>query len=133
MTNDLGTILVVDDEPDVRTMFTQLLKDAGYKTLEAANGKEAVDMAEQKRPDLILMDLMMPVMSGVEATKMIRKMNGLGKIPIIAITAYELWQLVLPEEEIQLWQAVLKKPVPIEKLLECVERFLESHPNRKDR
>src|SRR5262249_31336925 len=84
----------------------------------------AVDMVEKQGPDLIVMDLMMPVMSGVEATKRIRQLDGCSKIPIIAVTAYDLWQLVLPEEETKLWQAVLKKPVGVDKLRKTVSELL---------
>jgi CheY-like chemotaxis protein len=121
-----ATILVVDDEPDVRAMFAQLLKQSGYVILEASDGKSAVDLVQKVEPDLILMDLMMPVMSGVEATKRIRQMDGCANIPIIAVTAYDLWQLVLPEEETKLWQAVLKKPVRVEKLRKMVIDLLDS-------
>src|SRR2546425_5390700 len=102
MTNEMHTILVAEDEPDVRAMFTFLLRQSGYHTLEAADGKAAVDIAQRERPDLIIMDLMMPVMSGVEATKQIRQIAGFGEVPIIAVTAYDLRQLVLPEEETRL-------------------------------
>src|SRR5437660_7432876 len=122
--NDSLRILVVDDEPDVRIMFSHLLKQSGYETVEAADGKAAIDAARREDPDLILMDLMMPVMSGVEATKQIRKMEGFSEIPIIAVTAYDLWQLVLPEEETLLWQAVLKKPVQVDRLRQSVKNIL---------
>jgi two-component system, response regulator, stage 0 sporulation protein F len=131
MSNKSATILVVDDENDVRAMFMHLLKQSGYQTLEATDGKAAVDLVKKQEPDLIVMDLMMPVMSGVEATKRIRQLEGCSKIPIIAVTAYDLWQLVLPEEETRLWQAVLKKPVAVDKFRKTVSELLGTRPVTK--
>jgi len=131
MSNKSTTILIVDDENDVRAMFVHLLKQSGYQILEATDGKAAVEMVKKQEPDLIVMDLMMPVMSGVEATKRIRQLEGCAQIPIIAVTAYDLWQLVLPEEETKLWQAVIKKPVGVDKLRKTVSELLSAHPAAK--
>ncbi len=82
------TVLVVEDYVDIRTMMKFLLQRFGYDVIEAADGQEAVDRAKQNNPDLILMDLSLPGMDGLTATQMIRKVEGFGKIPIIAVTAY---------------------------------------------
>jgi CheY-like chemotaxis protein len=117
------TILVVDDEADLRHMLTHWLKQSGFLVTTAENGKEAVESVEKGMPDLILMDLMMPIMNGIEATKQIRLLAG-GDLPIIAITAYDLRRLVLPEEELKMWQAVLKKPIPIDMLRKVIGDLL---------
>lgn len=120
-----ATILIVDDEADLRAMLTHLLKQAGYFTMTAENGRQAVEMVELATPDLIVMDLMMPIMNGIEATKQIRQLAG-EQLPIIAVTAYELRRLVLPEEELRMWQAVLKKPIPIDILRQVVADLLDN-------
>lgn len=82
------TILIVEDYADIRAMMKFLVQRFGYEVLEAADGQEAVDSAKQYHPDLILMDLSLPNMDGLTATQTIRKFDGYGKVPIIAVTAY---------------------------------------------
>ncbi len=81
-------VLIVEDYADTRTMMKFLLQRFGYDVIEAADGQEAVDRVKENQPDLILMDLSLPVMDGLTATQIIRKVDGYGKIPIIAVTAY---------------------------------------------
>ncbi len=82
------TVLVVEDYADTRTMMKFLLQSFGFVVIEAADGQEAVEKAQSNTPDLILMDLSLPVMDGLTATQTIRKCSGFGKVPIIAVTAY---------------------------------------------
>jgi CheY-like chemotaxis protein len=82
------TVLIVEDYADTRLMMKYLLQRFGYEVIEASDGQEAVDKVKQRPPDLILMDISMPVMDGLTATQIIRKFDGLGKVPIIAVTAY---------------------------------------------
>ena len=81
-------VLIVEDYADTRTMMKYLLQHFGYEVVEAADGQEAVDRAKADEPDLILMDISMPVMDGLTATQIIRQFDGFAKIPIIAVTAY---------------------------------------------
>ena len=81
-------VLIVEDYADTRTMMRYLLQHFGYEVVEASDGQEAVDKAKQNEPDLILMDISMPVMDGLTATQIIRKFDGFAKTPIIAVTAY---------------------------------------------
>lgn len=81
-------VLIVEDYADTRTMMKFLLQRFGYDVVEAADGQEAVERVKQNQLDLILMDLSLPVMDGLTATQIIRKVDGYGKIPIIAVTAY---------------------------------------------
>jgi Response regulator containing CheY-like receiver, AAA-type ATPase, and DNA-binding domains len=82
------TVLIVEDYADTRSMMKFLLQSFGFEVFEAADGLEAVMQARRNLPDLILMDLSLPNMDGLQATQEIRKINGFGKTPIIAVTAY---------------------------------------------
>jgi CheY-like chemotaxis protein len=83
------TVLVVEDFADNRFMMRRLLEMSGYHVLEAVDGKEAVDIAESSRPDLILMDLSLPRLDGLDATRRIRELDGLSRIPIVAVSAHD--------------------------------------------
>ncbi|MBE9514700.1 MAG: response regulator [Chloroflexi bacterium] len=79
-------ILIADDEPNIRAVVARML-DKDYIVLEAANGKEAVDIAGRERPDIILMDLMMPEMDGYTACSLIKADQATKMIPVIILTA----------------------------------------------
>ncbi|MDP3241247.1 MAG: response regulator [Reyranella sp.] len=83
-------ILVVEDTEDNRQILRDLLGMAGYEVVEANNGAQGVAMAAEHRPDLILMDIQMPVMDGYEATRRIKADPALVSIPVIAVTSYAL-------------------------------------------
>jgi len=86
--NAHSTILVVDDYSDNRTLLSAWLRAKGYKVLEAADGREGVLQANRSNPDLILMDLAMPELDGIEATRQIRQRRRHSHTPIFAISAY---------------------------------------------
>jgi two-component system cell cycle response regulator DivK len=83
-------ILVVEDQPDNRRILRDMLGNAGYELIEAESGEEALKAVETHRPDLILMDIQLPIMDGYEATRRIRLNAELKSIPIIAVTSYAL-------------------------------------------
>src|SRR5215475_6244149 len=83
-------ILVVEDQADNRRILRDMLSNAGYELVEAESGEEAVMAVETQRPDLILMDIQLPVMDGYEATRRIRSKPELKSVPIIAVTSYAL-------------------------------------------
>ena len=83
-------ILVVKDTEDNRQTIRDLLTSAGYELIEAIDGVEGVATAEREQPDLILMDIQLPVIDGYEATRRIRAIPALAKVPIIAVTSYAL-------------------------------------------
>jgi DNA-binding response OmpR family regulator len=80
-------ILVVDDEPDVRMLLRTNLKAAGFDVMEAANGEEALALAKQELPVVIILDVMMPQMSGVEVCRALRKHPPTSRIPVLMLTA----------------------------------------------
>ena len=83
-------ILVIEDQPDDRTILRDLLSAAGYVVLEAADGAAGVDLAVTERPDLVLMDIQMPVLDGHAATRRIKAIAGMQSVPIIAVTSFAL-------------------------------------------
>jgi CheY-like chemotaxis protein len=88
MINASSTILVVDDYPDNRMLLATWLRAKGYKVIEAKDGKEGVMQANRANPDLILMDLAMPELDGIEATRQLRQRRAHSRTPIFAISAY---------------------------------------------
>ena len=83
-------ILIVEDQEDNRTILRDVLSTLGHDLIEAFNGEDAVRLAQGERPDLILMDIQLPLMDGYEATRRIKATPGLNSIPIIAVTSYAL-------------------------------------------
>jgi two-component system cell cycle response regulator DivK len=83
-------ILVVEDQPDNRTILRDLLEAAGFVVLEATTGEAGVAMAVAEHPDLILMDIQLPLVDGYEATRRIKAQPGLARVPVIAVTSYAL-------------------------------------------
>ncbi len=81
-------VLIVEDYQDARDFMKFLLEGHGYQVFEAANGEEALESVREHFPDLILMDMAMPIMDGLTATRLIRKFDGTAKLPIIAVTAH---------------------------------------------
>jgi two-component system cell cycle response regulator DivK len=83
-------ILVVEDQEDNRQILRDLLTNAGFDMIEAENGEEAIASAQARRPDLILMDIQLPILDGYEATRRIKADPDLKSIPIIVVTSYAL-------------------------------------------
>jgi two-component system cell cycle response regulator DivK len=89
-TNGAGlTVLVVEDFEDNRFMMRRLLEMSGYRVLEAVNGKQAIETALSERPDVILMDLSLPMLDGLAATRRIREQDSLSRVPIVAVSAHD--------------------------------------------
>jgi len=83
-------ILVVEDQEDLRAILRDLLSASGYEVIEAVDGGEGVAKAASERPDLILMDIQMPVLDGYAATRQIKALPGLGAMPIIAVSSFAM-------------------------------------------
>ena len=82
--------MVVEDYDDTRLLLRRVLERLGYSVLEASNGQEAVDISDREHPDLILMDLDLPILDGIAATQRIRQQAEMEKVPIVAVTAYPM-------------------------------------------
>ncbi len=83
-------VLVVEDNPNNMKLITLVLKKHGYETIGAMTGEEGVEKASTEKPDMILMDILLPDIDGLETTRRIRKIESMQKIPIIAITSYAM-------------------------------------------
>lgn len=117
--------MVVDDDEDIRQMMRVLLEEDGYGVLEAENGQQAVDIAQSVSPNLILMDLSMPVLDGFAATRRLRELAHVSDVPIIAITAFDT-----PEHRHDASAAgvneYLTKPIDFVRLDKLLDRFLKT-------
>ena len=117
------TVLVVEDFEDNLAILRDLLTHAGYDVVEAADGEAGVSKARAIRPDLIVMDLQLPVLDGYEATRLIRRQAGLGAVPIIAVTSF-----ALPGDEEKARGAgcdhYVTKPFSPRELLATIRNFL---------
>lgn len=115
----MSQVLVVEDYDDARLMVEMILEDAGYRVLLAADGREGVALARQHRPDAILMDIFMPGLDGIEATREIKADPATASVPVIAYTAKP--SSVRDGEE--LFAAVCAKPCDPDELLKVVGEF----------
>jgi two-component system cell cycle response regulator DivK len=123
MTRQKELFLVVEDFEDSRFMMRRLLEMAGFRVLEASDGEQAVKLARQERPELILMDLSLPKLDGLAATRRIRKLRGFGKVPIVAVSAHDA-----PESRDEALAAgcdeYVTKPIDFDQLYSLLNRFL---------
>jgi len=117
------TVLIVEDNELNMKLFNDLLEAHGYVTVQTRNGMEAIELARLHRPDLILMDIQLPEVSGLEVTKWIKSDEELKHIPVIAITAFAMKG---DEEKIRQGgcEAYLSKPISVVKFLETVKNYL---------
>jgi two-component system, cell cycle response regulator DivK len=121
-------VLVADDQEDNRVIFSAVLQHHGYAVLPAADGQEAVDQAKLHSPDLILMDLSMPVLSGWEAIRLLRQDRETAPIPIAAVTAADESPERLREAG---FCAYVRKPVAPQNVVRAVEMCLEEHSRER--
>ncbi len=116
-------LLLVEDSEDNRFMLRRLLEISGYQVVEAINGLEAVNIAEQEHPQLILMDLSLPIIDGLSATKRIREIPPLMNTPIIAVSAHDT-----ADFHTQALKAgcdgYIRKPIDFNQLEELISRLL---------
>ena len=117
------TILIVEDEPKNMNLLRDLLQRFGYEILEASDGEQGVKSAGEKMPDLILMDIMMPKMDGLEATRIIKADIKTKHIPVIALTSYAMKGD--REKTIEAGcDGYIAKPIDIKEVLKTIETYL---------
>ena len=122
--HDVVKVLLVEDTEDNRQMMRRLLEMSGYRVVEAINGVEAVKLASEEKPGIILMDLSLPLIDGLTATRRIRSLPGLSKVPIIAVSAHDTADFH-SEALAAGCNAYITKPIDYPELEEVVNRLLQ--------
>lgn len=120
---DQKKILIVEDNELNMKLFHDLLEVHGYTTLQTKDGREALQLARERRPDLILIDIQLPEVSGLEVTKWIKADDDLKSIPVIAVTAFAMKG---DEEKIRSGgcEAYIAKPISVNSFLETIQTVL---------
>jgi two-component system cell cycle response regulator DivK len=117
------TVMIVEDNELNMKLFHDLLEANGYRTIQTRNGMEALTLARNERPDLILMDIQLPEVSGLDVTRWIKEDETIRHIPVVAVTAFAMKG---DEERIRAGgcEAYLSKPISVAKFIETVRQFL---------
>ena len=115
----MSTILVVEDEFDVQQIVADVLRDEGHEVFVCGTGREALQRLSEFRPDVVLMDVMLPIFSGLQVLDVMRKTPGLDSVPVVLMSEAEP-RGVQPGH----WQFFLKKPFRLEHLLDAVARVV---------
>ena len=117
------TVLIVEDNELNMKLFHDLLEAHGYNILQTKDGMEALGIAREHHPDLILMDIQLPEVSGLEVTKWLKEDPDLRAIPVVAVTAFAMKG---DEDKIRQGgcEAYIAKPISVAKFLETIQRFL---------
>lgn len=120
-----ATVLVVEDEPDIRLLLRTVLESEGYRVVEAATGKDAVSAAAEARPNLILMDISLPLLDGLSATRLIKADDALRDTPVLAVSAYASAR----RRAVRAGCAdFVAKPIDLEELKAVVNRLINQDP-----
>jgi two-component system cell cycle response regulator DivK len=126
----MSTVLIIEDNEKNMKLARDVLQAKGYQTLEAVTGEEGVKLAKEKRPDLVLMDIQLPGINGIEAFRQIRGDAGTKAIPVIALTAS-----VTPTDRTAItaagFDAFLGKPINLKEFVDTVKRLVEKAAGRK--
>ena len=121
----MNTILIVEDNEKNMKLARDVLQSRGYVTLEAITGEDGVRVAIEKKPDLVLMDIQLPGINGMEALRQLRADPGCARVPVVAFTAS-----VTPTDRSQIsaagFDGFISKPINLKEFLETVKRLLES-------
>jgi CheY-like chemotaxis protein len=120
---NLKTVMIVEDEPDTAEMFAEMIRLSGYRTIKSYGGSAAIQLLEQEQPDVLVLDLMMPDVSGMDVLHFVRQDRRLGKMPVILVSAKSL------PSDIQVGldagaSVYLTKPVAFLDLISAIEKSL---------
>jgi len=117
------TVLIVEDSELNMRLFNDLLEAFGYKTVKSRDGRQAIPLAREHKPDLIIMDIQLPEISGLELTDRLKKDDALRHIPIVAVTAFAMRG---DEQKIMAagCDAYLSKPISVTTFLETIRKFI---------
>ena len=119
----MKTILIVEDNEKNMKLVRDILRHNGHDTVEAATGLDGVRLANERRPDLVLMDIQLPDIDGIEALRRIRGERALDKVPVIAVSAS-----VMPDDQQKIitsgFDAFVTKPINLKQFVATVQRFL---------
>jgi len=123
--NMASTILIVEDNELNMKLFRDLLEAHGYKTLQTRNGIDAIALARKHKPDLIVMDIQLPEVSGLDVTKWLKEDDSLRHIPIVAVTAFAMKG---DEERIREGgcEAYVSKPISVSRFLDTIRQLVPS-------
>jgi two-component system cell cycle response regulator DivK len=125
---DRPRVLLVDDYPDAREMYTEYLEFSGFEVVEAGNGMEALQRAVDASPDIILMDLSLPVMDGWEATRRLKADHRTASIPVVALTGHALAGISEGAKKAGC-DAFVTKPCLPEDLVREIRKILDAAPS----
>lgn len=116
-------VMIVEDNELNMKLFNDLLEAHGYETIQTRNGMEALDLAREHQPDLILMDIQLPEVSGLEVTKWIKQDDALHSIPVIAVTAFAMKG---DEQRIRAGgcEAYISKPISVASFVETIKSYI---------
>lgn len=126
MAEDKNTVLVVEDEPDERRFLATVLEDGGYRTLQVADGKEAIKLIESNPPDLITLDITMPEKSGVAVYRFVKESQRFRNLPVIIVTGIteDFRRFISTRRQVPPPDGYISKPVNPEELLRTVKRLI---------
>jgi two-component system cell cycle response regulator DivK len=132
MTAQPKLVLIVEDNDLNMKLFRDLLEAHGYRTMHTRDGMDVLPLARQHRPDLIIMDIQLPEISGLEITKWLKSEEGLKSIPVVAVTAFAMKG---DEEKIRAGgcEDYLSKPIMVNQFIATVKRHLEPQAAAKIR
>lgn len=116
----MKTILVADDEYDIVLALELVLSAEGYNVVKASNGKEALDRIVESRPELAILDVMMPVLTGIETIEFMKKQPALNSIPVVLMSAAPIRQ----SQKALGYAAFVKKPFDVDKFLAVIEQLI---------